>query len=263
MILNKIPAKLENEQVIYKLSVESEPLLLNEFIGKKIKITFEHKLTCIDCQKNVSKFYGQGLCYVCTMASPMNSPCIINPELCEAHLGKGRDIEWEKANHLQPHIVYLANSGGLKVGVTRADQIPTRWIDQGADEVIILANTPYRQLAGEIEVFLKQFLSDKTNWRVMLKNEKIEGIDLLAEKQTYAAKLPASLQEYISDDDTCYHLNFPTEKLSKTVKSVKLDKVPVLEGILTGIKGQYLILDGEQVINIRSHAGYNATIDFE
>jgi hypothetical protein len=97
----------------------------------------------------------------------------------------------------------------------------------------------------------------------MLKNEKIEGIDLLAEKQTYAAKLPASLQEYISDDDTCYHLNFPTEKLSKTVKSVKLDKVPVLEGILTGIKGQYLILDGEQVINIRSHAGYNATIDFE
>ena len=129
--------------------------------------------------------------------------------------------------------------------------------------MIILANTPYRQLAGAIEVFLKQFLSDKTNWRVMLKNEKIDGIDLLSEKQTYAAKLPSSLQEYISDDDTCYHLNFPTEILSKTVKSVKLDKVPILEGILTGIKGQYLILDSEQVINIRSHAGFNVSIVFE
>jgi hypothetical protein len=172
-------------------------------------------------------------------------------------------MEWEKANHLQPHIVYLANSGGLKVGVTRADQIPTRWIDQGADEVIILANTPYRQLAGQIEVFLKQYLSDKTNWRVMLKNEKIEGIDLLEAKKQHGAMLPTALQEYISDDDTCYHLNFPTQILSKTVKSVKLDKLPILEGILTGIKGQYLILDGEQVINIRSHAGYNASIDFE
>jgi hypothetical protein len=157
----------------------------------------------------------------------------------------------------------LANSGGLKVGVTRADQIPTRWIDQGADEVIILANTPYRQLAGAIEVFLKQFLSDKTNWRIMLKNEKIDEIDLLKEKQTYAAKLPSYLQEYISEDDTCYHLNFPTEILSKTIKSIKLDKVPILEGILTGIKGQYLILDGEQVINIRSHAGFNVSIVFE
>jgi hypothetical protein len=263
MILNKIPASLKNNQVHYHLQKDDKTLILNDFIGKKIRIQFKNILTCLDCKKNVSKFYGQGLCYVCTMSSPMNSPCIINPELCEAHLGNGRDVEWEKANHIQPHIVYLANSGGLKVGVTRADQIPTRWIDQGADEVIILANTPYRQLAGQIEVFLKQYLSDKTNWRVMLKNEKIEGIDLLEAKKQYGAMLPTALQEYISDDDTCYHLNFPTQILSKTVKSVKLDKLPILEGILTGIKGQYLILDGEQVINIRSHSGYNASIDFE
>jgi hypothetical protein len=97
----------------------------------------------------------------------------------------------------------------------------------------------------------------------MLKNEKIVGIDLLEAKKQYGAMLPTALQEYISDDDTCYHLNFPTQILSKTVKSVKLDKLPILEGILTGIKGQYLILDGEQVINIRSHSGYNASIDFE
>lgn len=263
MLLNKIPATLENDHVKYHLNINDKSLILNDFIDKKIRIKYDNILTCLDCKKNISKFYGQGLCYVCTMSSPMNSPCIINPELCEAHLGNGRDVEWEKANHLQPHIVYLANSGGLKVGVTRADQIPTRWIDQGADEVIILANTPYRQLAGQIEVFLKQYLSDKTNWRVMLKNEKIEGIDLLAEKQTYAAKLPSSLQEFISEDDTCYHLHFPSPILSKTVKSIKLDKSPIIEGVLTGIKGQYLILNGEQVINIRSHSGYNATIDFE
>jgi hypothetical protein len=31
---------------------------------------------------------------------------------------------------------------------SRETQIPTRWIDQGANQALILAETPYRQLAG-------------------------------------------------------------------------------------------------------------------
>jgi hypothetical protein len=262
LILDKIPATLKDKKVNYFLKNNEDTYLLNEWIGKSISIEFSGKRICLDCKKNVSKFYGQGLCYVCSMSSALNSPCIINPELCEAHLGNGRDVEWEILNHMQPHIVYLANSGGLKVGVTRNDQIPTRWIDQGADEAIILCNTPYRQLAGKIEVHLKNYLSDKTNWRTMLKNIKDINVDLSASKKEVFSFLPEELKSYISEDDTVYELEFPTTILEISVKSIKLDKAPVIEGILTGIKGQYLIFDEEHVFNVRTHSGYEVQIQF-
>lgn len=261
-IANKFSTQLNQNNVEYTLKTPTDSYLLNEWIGKKIEVRHTGKFICLDCQKSVKKFYSQGLCYICTMSSPMNSECIIRPELCQAHLGIGRDIEWEKTHHNQPHIVYLANSGGLKVGVTRADQIPTRWIDQGADETIILAKTPYRQLAGMIEVFLKDYLSDKTNWRTMLKNQKVEGINLLEEKYHYANLLKSSFESYICEDDTIYTLHYPTTLLTQSIQSIKLEKVEQLRGTLTGIKGQYLIFDAKNVLNIRSHAGYEVEMTY-
>ncbi len=263
--LDKLPARLELDAVQYNLSfAQRETIALNELVGKEFKLEYTGRLQCIDCKKIVKKFYAPGLCYVCMMSSALNSECIINPELCEAHLGKGKVPKWEEKYHNQPHIVYLANSGGLKVGVTRVDQIPTRWIDQGADEAIILALTPYRQLAGQIEVVLKNQLSDKTNWRAMLKNVKDLSIDLKAEKNRYASWLVNQNQEfehYIAEDDTVHVLNYPTTILSQPVQSVKLEKQARLDGILTGIKGQYLILNEKTVINIRSHAGYEVNVN--
>lgn len=262
--INKLPAKIEDNQVQYFLPYEDSYLSINDIVGCQLKMEFTGKLQCIDCKKEVKKFYAQGLCYVCMQSSALNSPCIINPELCEAHLGKGKVPEWEEKHHNQPHIVYLANSGGaVKVGVTRTDQIPTRWIDQGADEAIILVLTPYRQLAGEIEVALKPYLSDKTNWRVMLKNEPIGESELPIFKQKYAEVLCEINEGYgdlISEDDTIYALNYPSVTLDKSISSLKLDKQPVIEGVVTGIKGQYFILDGKNVINMRSHAGYEVKL---
>ncbi|MCE2963290.1 MAG: DUF2797 domain-containing protein [Chitinophagales bacterium] len=264
LFLDKMPARLDKDHVSYFMCKSEDDIApMSECIGYNVSMEYTGRLRCIDCKKIVKKFYAPGLCYICMMSSALNSPCIINPELCEAHLGKGKVPEWEEKHHNQPHIVYLANSGGLKVGVTRADQIPIRWIDQGADEAIIFAHTPYRQLAGLIEIMLKKVLSDKTNWRAMLKNVKNEEIELLEEKRKYSQWLIENQQDfehYISEDDTVYQLNYPTTVLSSTIQSVKLDKVPKLEGVLTGIKGQYLIFDEKTVLNIRSHAGYEVQI---
>jgi hypothetical protein len=265
--LDKLPAKLEGSSVKYFINNESDWTEANSFIGKKLMIEFTGKFQCLDCRKYVKKFYTQGLCYTCMMTSALNSDCILRPELCEAHLGRGKVPEWEETHHNQPHIVYFANSGdATKVGVTRNDQIPTRWIDQGADSAIILAQTPYRQLAGEIEVVLKNFLSDKTNWRAMLRNSNDRSIDLLSEKNKYADILYGIKQEYgeyISEDDTIYNLIYPSTIIDKSINSLKLDKQPLIDGILTGIKGQYLIFDEKQVFNMRSHGGYEIQLTVE
>ena len=88
----------------------------------------------------------------------------MHPELSTAHLDKeDRDLEYEKKVQLKPHVVYLANSSNVKVGVTRKSQIPTRWIDQGAHEAIEIVEVPNRYLAGITEVALKDYVADKTN----------------------------------------------------------------------------------------------------
>lgn len=264
-ILNKMLSTLTDNKVEYYFGLDStEVLTLNDKVNTPFRIEFTGKLQCLDCQKIVKKFYGQGLCYVCTMSSPLNSECIVRPELCEAHLGKGRSPEWEAKHHYQPHIVYLANSGGLKVGVTRADQIPTRWIDQGADEAIVLAHTPYRQLAGEIEVLLKNHISDKTNWRAMLKNVRDTSVNLTQAKQYMSEVIQSQSDElanYLNTSDEIYSLTYPTQIIEGSINSIKLDKHPIVEGLLTGIKGQYLIFDTKNALNIRSHSGYEVVVN--
>ena len=250
-----------NDKVQYSLVKDSEEIILNDLLGQKISLSFNGKVQCASCKTFPKKLFAQGFCYDCFMNAPQAADWIIHPEKSKAHLGiEDRDLDYEKSVQLKPHFVYLAVASALKVGVTRETQIPTRWIDQGASYAIRLAETPHRQLAGEIEVALKSHFTDKTNWRRMLKNE-IADFDLEEEKWNIEELLPSDLAQYMSEDDTIVEIDYPVLEFPQKVKSVGFDKIPHIEGTLLGIKGQYLLLDDDRVLNIRKHEGY--FVDFE
>ncbi|MBI3502337.1 MAG: DUF2797 domain-containing protein [Bacteroidetes bacterium] len=248
------------EQVIYHLPVENELIPMNELVGSTISLTFQNEIYCMECGEKTRKSF-QGFCWNCFSTSAENSECILRPELCLAHEGKGRDMEWEKKHHLQEHFVYLALSSEIKVGVTRSTQVPTRWIDQGASAVIRLAKVPYRYLAGVIEVEFKKHFTDKTNWQKMLKNE-LQNINLVEEKQKAKQFLLNELKQYFSEDDSITQLNYPVIKYPAKVKSIDFEKQNLLSGKLIGIKGQYLIMEDNSVLNVRKHNGYVVTVEF-
>jgi hypothetical protein len=256
--LRKMKTELK-DKVEYTLTLSGESVVMNDLIGKQVTISHTGTIHCVDCGVVTKKSFGQGFCYPCFQKSPMNSECIIRPELCEAHLGNGRNPEWEESHHNTDHYVYLAASSGVKVGVTRADQIPTRWIDQGASRGILLAEVPYRQLAGEIEVALKEHISDKTAWQRMLKNEQTDS-DLVDLKEEMISYLDESYHDFISDEDDVIEIEYPVDEFPEKVKSNKLEKVGEITGILKGIKGQYLIFDEGRVMNVRSHSGFEVVL---
>jgi hypothetical protein len=243
--------------VKYFLKLGEEEVLMNSLIDQEIRVQFTGTINCVSCGRKTKKAFGQGFCYPCFMNSPLNSECIIRPELCMAHEGKGRDPEWEKENHYQPHIVYIALTSTIKVGVTRIDQIPTRWIDQGAWKAIKFARIPYRQIAGLIETHLKNHLSDKTNWQKMLKNDMDHSVDLLYEKMRISELLIPEFKEYfLPDDNEIYTFEYPVLEYPDKIKSINLDKEPSFQGRLNGIRGQYLIMSDNRVINLRKYSGY-------
>ncbi|MEZ4776693.1 MAG: DUF2797 domain-containing protein [Bacteroidia bacterium] len=244
------------QPVSYTLKLGADEVDMNALIGRHIQLKYDGVIHCKVCGKKISKVFGEGFCYPDFLNSPENSECIIRPELCEGHLGKGRDPEWELAHHVQPHVVYLAIASGVKVGVTRRDQVPVRWIDQGAWKAIRLAETPNRYTAGLIEVALKDHISDKTHWQKMLKNELAMDVDVRAEKSRIQALVPAEMQQYVSLNDEITEIEYPVVAFPSKVKSINLDKTAVVEGKLAGIKGQYLLFEGGEVMNVRKHTGY-------
>ena len=235
---------------------------MNSLIGKQVRITFENTIHCVVTGKKIKKTFGEGMSYPAWISSPSSVESIIRPELSRIHEGIAlRDAEWEEEHHNKPHFVYISRTAGIKVGVTRSINVPYRWIDQGAVEAILLVETPYRQLAGLIEVSLKEHMSDKTNWRAMLKNEMLNDIDLVDAKEEVLELLDESYYDFISEDDEVTEIEYPVIEYPLKVSSMKLDKLPVIDLKLMGIKGQYLIFEGGKVINIRSHAGYRVTIE--
>lgn len=249
-----------SEQAPYEASSIKEERSLNDLIGQKISIQFLKAIHCLYCGKKIKKTYSDGYCYPCFIEQPSAAECIIRPALCQAHEGGGRDPEWELANHLQPHYVYFALSSKIKVGVTR--DWPTRWLDQGADAVKVIAVTPYRQLAGLIELELAEHYSDKLSWQAMLKGQVLEDCDLNKEALHCKNLLSESLTQYLSPQSTCLQLNYPIKQHPAKVKSIKLDKQELMTGTLMGVKGQYLIFDEQRVINIRAHSGYQVRISY-
>lgn len=253
--LKKMRAAL-GEPVQYALRIGDQEIPMNDFLGQEVQFHYNGRINCVNCGNVTKKSFGQGFCYPCFMTSPANAECIVRPELCEGHLGKGRDPEWEEEHHNQPHIVYLALTDKVKVGVTRQTQVPTRWIDQGAWKTIVLAETPYRRLAGDIEVFLKDYVTDKTSWQRMLKDERDEEVDLLEEKEALLDVMDEELGQFYSDNDEITTIHYPVSEYPDKVKSLNFDKTPSLGGKLEGIRGQYLIFEGGHVINVRKFSGY-------
>lgn len=246
--------------VQYFLELGADKIAVNELLGKPVKLQWTGKIYCGICGRKTNKSFGEGLCYNCFANAPENAECIVRPELCEAHLGKGRDPEWEQRHHNCLHYVYLALTNDVKVGVTRNGQIPTRWIDQGAHKGIILAETPFRQAAGLIEVALKQHISDKTNWQRMLKNELSLIADLVAEKRRMEQLLPDELRQYVSTNDEVVEIQYPVANYPVKVTSLSFEKMNPIEFTLTGIRGQYFIFDNGAVLNIRKNSGYEVEL---
>lgn len=257
-VISKMKTELGNP-IQYQLLLD-HPVNMNDLIGKEISIQWTGNIFCSSCGKKTKSSFGQGFCYSCFTTAPEAAECILRPELCKAHLGQGRDPQWEQEHHNQPHVVYLAASSAIKVGITRLTQVPTRWIDQGANEAIILAETPNRYEAGRIEVELKSMFTDKTSWQKMLKNDIDESIDLAETKWEIEEQLPSDITDYFTEDEEVEQMNFPVIEYPTKVKSIKLDKVPSFTKKLMGIKGQYLIFSDDTVINLRSHTGYEIII---
>ena len=244
-----------NHPVQYYLPIGNKHLGMNQWIGKHIQFHFNGEIYCLDCGQRTKKSFNQGFCYTCFQNSPMSSECIIKPELCRAHLGEGRDMEWEREHHLKDHYVYLAVSSGLKVGVTRDTQVPTRWIDQGASYAVPIARTPNRYLCGMIEVSLKQHLSDRTAWQRMLKNE-IAHVDLKEKREEVFKLIPKEYHKYLLKKEDILNIQYPVYEYPTKVKSLSFDKTPTILGRLMGIKGQYLFFEDGQVLNMRKHQAY-------
>jgi len=260
--LKKMDTEL-NDVVNYTLDIHGKIHFMNDYIGKQIKIDWSGEVIC-GCGKKMNSFYrNSGYCYKCYWESPLASQSIFKPELCTAHLGiEERDLEWEKEFQIAPHYVYLANSSGIKVGITRGTQGEIRWMDQGASQAILLAEVPNRRFSGDIEVSLKRFVADVTNWRKMLSGEP-DPVDLIKMKEELSVHVPEELKQYILPDNTVTEIRYPVNKYPAKIKSVKLDKFPVIEGTLLGIKGQYLLLDEDRVFNVRSHEGFVSTFSHQ
>lgn len=237
----------------YYLIFENDFLNVNQLLGKKISINFL-RYQCLNCSLQ-KKIYRQGFCYDCFFEIPQAADWIINPEMSKAHLGiEDRDLAYEESVQLKPHVVYLANSSSVKVGVTRKSQIPTRWIDQGAHEAIEIVEVPNRYLAGITEVALKSHVSDKTNWRSMLRND-VKDENLVAWRNVLKQYIPQEAAEYYLENNLETNLEFPVLRYPEKPKSLNLEKNPFYEGTLKGIKGQYLIFEDDTVFNIRSNEG--------
>ena len=244
----------------YYLVFENSFLNVNQLLNKNIEINFVG-FQCLNCGKK-KKIFRQGFCYDCFYSSAAVGDWIMKPELSTAHLGiQDRDLVYEEKVQLQPHIVYLALSSEVKVGVTRKTQMPTRWIDQGANQAISIVEVPNRYLAGITEVALKNHYADKTNWRKMLTNT-FDQVDLIAERLKVEHLIPTEVQEYFySQKNDLFEMHYPVLEYPNKVNSLSLDKTPQFQGKLTGIKGQYLIFEGGTVFNIRGSEGYVVTIN--
>ena len=247
--------------VKYFLPIGNQQVEMNPLIGSKLTFHFGGQILCIRCGRQTKRSFAQGFCFPCMRDAPEAAECIIRPELCLAHEGKGRDPKWEKEHHLTEHFVYLAISSGVKVGVTRSTQIPVRWMDQGAWQAIKLAQTPNRYIAGLIEVALKEYISDRTQWQRMLKNQLAGGVDLLENKKKMLTHLSDELRRYECDDNDITEITYPVEEYPEKVKSLGFDKLNEIEGRLWGIKGQYLMFDDGTVLNIRKHNGYKVSLE--
>ncbi len=258
-----------NDTVQYHLPVGDALVNMNALTGANIKFTFHNEINCIACGRKTKKSFSQGFCYPCFQSLAQCDICIIKPEKCHYTDGTCREPTWGEQFCLQDHYVYLANSSGLKVGITRGTQIPTRWMDQGATQALPIFRVKNRLTSGLVEVIFKNHVADKTSWQKMLKGEA-EKLDMQARRdelytlcEAAIDELTATLEdhgvEYLQNENAI-DIRYPVDHYPLKVKSLNFDKTPEISGVLKGIKGQYLILD-TGVLNMRKFAGYQLTLE--
>ncbi len=251
-------------EVDYQLPLDEHRVPLNQFIGSTVRIEHLGDIHCIHCGRRSKKSFSQGYCYPCFTKLPQCDTCIMSPERCHYHAGTCRDPQWGEKYCFTDHFVYLSNTSGVKVGITRGTQLPTRWIDQGATQGLPIYRVKDRRTAGLIEDRLRQHVADKTQWQRMLKGDS-EALDLPTIRDDLIEKCHDELAQLAEDaglngmqflqQSSIQTIDYPVAVFPDKVKSFNLDKQPELEGVLQGIKGQYLLLD-TGVINIRKYTAY-------
>jgi hypothetical protein len=257
--LRKMRGTLDSNNVHYDLHMvvdgEDKYTHLNDLIGQKLKFKSLGIYHCVECAVETKKSYGQGYCFDHFSSLAECDMCIMKPETCHYDEGTCRDPRWAERRCMKDHYVYLANSSGIKVGITRHTQIPTRWIDQGAIEALPIIKVKTRYLSGVMEIELAKHISDKTNWRAMLKGEG-ENVDLKARSKELLKHVEPLIEKYGGEvlDESKVELHYPVTKYPEKITSLSFEKTPVIEDKLLGIKGQYLIFDSG-VINLRKYNG--------
>ena len=266
-IVRKMRSRL-GQPVSYSARLGDNEIALNPLIDQQLKLTFSGSIYCIHCNRKTNKSFNQGYCYPCFQKLAQCDSCIIHPERCHFEQGSCREPAWGEKYCMQDHIVYLANSSGLKVGITRATQVPTRWIDQGATQALAIMRVRSRLQSGTLEMAFKQHVADKTNWRDMLKGKAAE-LDMAGERDRLLAACEEDVKELMArfgffaisvlKGIDAVSIDYPVQAYPEKITSLNFDKEPVVSGTLIGIKGQYLIFDSG-VINLRRFSGYEVEL---
>lgn len=269
--LSKMSAQLGDPVVQYAFRLGEGQVAVNPLLGRRIRLEFLGAIHCSHCGRKTGKSFAQGYCYPCFTKLAQCDSCIMSPERCHYDAGTCREPAWGESFCMTDHVVYLANSSGIKVGITRATQVPTRWIDQGARQALPIMRVATRQQSGLVEDLLRSQVADRTNWRALLKGEA-EALDLPAVREAIFEACDAGIQGLQQrfglqsvqklEDVEPLEIRYPVEAYPTKVVSLDLDKTPVVEGTLRGIKGQYLILD-TGVINIRKFTAYQVVASSE
>lgn len=260
-----------NNRVQYQLPIGESLLPMNALIGQTVQFTYANQINCVHCGRKTKKSFNQGYCYPCLSKLAQCDTCIIKPELCHYHQGTCREPEWGEQHCLQDHYVYLSNTGNVKVGITRhvSNTVSSRWIDQGATQAVPIYRTANRRISGLLETALKAHIGDKTNWRKMLQGPaelrdlqfERERLKSLANTELSAIHNEHGIQAFSEVESSQVEIHYPVEQYPQKISSINLDKTPCFSGVLQGIKGQYLLLDENRVINIRKYSGYQIALD--
>lgn len=261
-LIDKMQVSLKAGEATYQLPIGDDLVLMNDLVGRQINLEFNGIIQCKNCHKMTRKSYSQGFCYLCCQSLARCDLCIMRPETCHYHLGTCREPKWGEQNCFKPHIIYLAISSGVKVGITKLANTPDRWIDQGASVALPILQVDNRLKSGQIEVALKQFLSDKTDWRKMLRND-VSSADLSEIKAEVIPKIATIISDTNAEklNIAPIKINYPVLAYPDKVASLNFDKTPVISSTLNGIKGQYLLLDNG-VLNIRKFSSYDITLTY-
>jgi hypothetical protein len=264
---SQLGAKNNPNQVEYFLPVGEQEVAMNELLGKSLRLEYSGEINCSNCGSKTKKSFSQGFCFPCMRKLAQCDMCIMKPETCHFDQGTCREPDWAEKHCFVPHYVYLSNTSGLKVGITRHTQIPTRWVDQGATQATIMFKVNSRKQSGFVEMAFKNLIADKTNWRTMLK-ENQPPRDLINEAANLKSELKDKMANVIStfseneiedQENKVVEIDYPVLEFPTKIKSHNFDKNPIVEGTLMGIKGQYLIFD-TGVINMRKFTSYNISV---